>query len=43
VIQVVGMAMQAGVHYPVLRDALPIHPTVAEYIPSILTSLQPLD
>ena len=43
VIQVVGTAMQAGVRYPVLRDALPIHPTVAEYIPSILTSLQPLD
>ncbi len=43
VIQVVGMAMQAGVPYPTLRDALPIHPTVAEYIPSILTSLQPLD
>lgn len=43
VIQVVGTAMQAGVGYPTLRDALPIHPTVAEYIPSILTSLQPLD
>lgn len=43
VIQVVGTAMQAGVRYPTLRDALPIHPTVAEYIPSILTSLQPLD
>ncbi|GAA1827903.1 mercuric reductase [Microlunatus capsulatus] len=43
VIQVVGTAIQAGVRYPVLRDALPIHPTVAEYIPSILTSLQPLD
>lgn len=43
VIQLVGTAIQAGVRYPVLRDALPIHPTVAEYIPSILTSLQPLD
>jgi pyruvate/2-oxoglutarate dehydrogenase complex dihydrolipoamide dehydrogenase (E3) component len=43
VIQVVGTAMQAGVPYPALRDALPIHPTVAEYIPSILASLQPLD
>jgi pyruvate/2-oxoglutarate dehydrogenase complex dihydrolipoamide dehydrogenase (E3) component len=43
VIQVIGTAMQAGVRYPLLRDALPIHPTVAEYIPSILTSLQPLD
>ena len=43
VVQVVGTAMQAGVRYPALRDALPIHPTVAEYIPSILSSLQPLD
>ncbi|GAA1435748.1 FAD-containing oxidoreductase [Microlunatus lacustris] len=43
VIQVIGTAMQAGVRYPLLRDALPIHPTVAEYIPSILASLQPLE
>ena len=43
VIQVVGMAIQAGVPYTTLRDALPIHPTVAEYVPSILSSLQPLD
>ena len=43
VIQVVSTAMQAGVRYPAIRDALPIHPTVAEYLPSILGSLQPLD
>ena len=43
VVQVVGTAMQAGVRYPALRDALPIHPTVAEYIPTVLASLQPLD
>jgi pyruvate/2-oxoglutarate dehydrogenase complex dihydrolipoamide dehydrogenase (E3) component len=43
VIQVVSTAMQAGVRYPAVRDALPIHPTVAEYVPSILGSLQPLD
>jgi pyruvate/2-oxoglutarate dehydrogenase complex dihydrolipoamide dehydrogenase (E3) component len=43
VIQVVGTAIQAGVRYPVLRDALPIHPTVAEYLPSILSALVPLD
>jgi pyruvate/2-oxoglutarate dehydrogenase complex dihydrolipoamide dehydrogenase (E3) component len=41
--QIIGFAMQAGVKYPVIRDALPIHPTMAEYIPSILNSLQPLD
>ncbi|MFL6025695.1 MAG: mercuric reductase [Friedmanniella sp.] len=43
VIQVVSTAMQAGVRYPTVRDALPIHPTMAEYVPSILGSLQPLD
>lgn len=43
VIQVVGTALQAGVRYPALRDALPIHPAVAEYIPTVLGSLQPLD
>ena len=36
VVQIVGLAMQAGVHYPTLRDVLPIHPTVAEYLPSML-------
>jgi pyruvate/2-oxoglutarate dehydrogenase complex dihydrolipoamide dehydrogenase (E3) component len=41
-IQIIGTAMQAGVRYPAVRDALPIHPTMAEYIPSVLTSLQPL-
>ncbi len=43
VVQVVSVAMQAGVRYPALRDALPIHPTVAEFFPTILASLQPLD
>ena len=40
--QLVGTAMQAGVRYPVVRDALPIHPTVAEFIPSLLGALEPL-
>jgi pyruvate/2-oxoglutarate dehydrogenase complex dihydrolipoamide dehydrogenase (E3) component len=42
-IQIIGTAMQAGVRYPLVRDALPIHPTMAEYIPSVLSSLKPLD
>ena len=37
------MAQQAGVRYPTIRDVLPIHPTMAEYIPSVLRSLEPLD
>ena len=42
-IQIIGLALQTGVRYPAVRDALPIHPTMAEYIPSVLRSLQPLD
>lgn len=42
-IQLIGTAMQAGVRYPAVRDQLPIHPTMAEFIPSALGSLQPLD
>jgi pyruvate/2-oxoglutarate dehydrogenase complex dihydrolipoamide dehydrogenase (E3) component len=41
-VQILGTAMQAGVRYPAVRDALPIHPTMAEYIPSVLRSLEPL-
>ena len=43
VVQVISVAMQAGVRYPTVRDSMPIHPTVAEFLPSILGSLQPLD
>ena len=43
VVQIVGLAIQGGVSYPTVRDALPIHPTVAEFLPSILGSLTPLE
>ncbi|MGI3786300.1 MAG: mercuric reductase [Janthinobacterium lividum] len=43
VVQVIGIAMQAGVRYPAVRDALPIHPTVSEFFPTILAALEPLD
>ena len=43
VVQLIGLAMQAGVRYPVLRDALPIHPTVSEFVPTLLATLAPLD
>jgi pyruvate/2-oxoglutarate dehydrogenase complex dihydrolipoamide dehydrogenase (E3) component len=43
VVQVVGVAMQAGVPYTAVRDALPIHPTVSEFFPTILAALEPLD
>ena len=42
-IQIIGTAMQGGVHHPAVRDALPIHPLMAEFIPSALWSLKPLD
>jgi pyruvate/2-oxoglutarate dehydrogenase complex dihydrolipoamide dehydrogenase (E3) component len=41
--QLIGFAMQTGARYPAVRDALPIHPTVAEFIPTLLGSLSPLD
>ena len=41
-VQIISACMQAGVRYPQLRDALPIHPTMAEYLPSVLGSLKPL-
>jgi pyruvate/2-oxoglutarate dehydrogenase complex dihydrolipoamide dehydrogenase (E3) component len=41
--QIIGHAIQAGVRYPQVRDALPIHPTVAEFIPTLLGALAPLD
>jgi pyruvate/2-oxoglutarate dehydrogenase complex dihydrolipoamide dehydrogenase (E3) component len=43
VVQVISVAMQAGVRYPLVRDALPIHPTVSEFFPTILAALEPLD
>ena len=42
-VQIIGTAMQAGVPYPTVHDQLPIHPTMAEFIPSALWSLKPLD
>ena len=42
VVQIIGLAIQAGISYPTVRDALTIHPTVAEFLPSILGSLTPL-
>jgi hypothetical protein len=35
--------MYTGASYKVMRDALPIHPTVAEYLPTVLGALEPLD
>jgi pyruvate/2-oxoglutarate dehydrogenase complex dihydrolipoamide dehydrogenase (E3) component len=42
VVQVVGAQMAAGAPFDVLRDALPVHPTVTEFFPTILGRLAPL-
>jgi pyruvate/2-oxoglutarate dehydrogenase complex dihydrolipoamide dehydrogenase (E3) component len=42
-IQILGLAIQTGIRFPAIRNVLPIHPTMAEFIPSILGSLSPLD
>ena len=42
VIQVISYFMATGARYQVLRDALPIHPTVAEFLPFLLGKLEPL-
>jgi len=40
--QQIGLAMQAKIGYKTVRDALPIHPTVAEFIPTLFSSLTEL-
>ncbi|MBC7471387.1 MAG: mercuric reductase, partial [Ramlibacter sp.] len=42
VIQVISNFMATGASYRVLRDALPIHPTVGEFLPFVLGKLRPL-
>lgn len=43
VIQVISIFVATGARYQVLRDALPIHPTVAEFLPFLLDKLEPLE
>ena len=42
IIQVVSALMHAGAPCRVLAEMLPIHPTVAEFFPTILKRLEPL-
>ena len=42
VVQVISAMMAAKAPYRVLKEALPIHPTVAEFFPTILGKLRPL-
>lgn len=42
VIQAISYFMATGTHYRVMMEALPVHPTVAEFLPTILSELHPL-
>jgi len=42
IVQVIAAMMAADAPYEVLRDMLPIHPTVTEFFPTILGKLKPL-
>jgi pyruvate/2-oxoglutarate dehydrogenase complex dihydrolipoamide dehydrogenase (E3) component len=42
IVQIVSALMHADAPCRVLAEMLPIHPTVAEFYPTILGSLQPL-
>lgn len=42
VIQVISNFMAGGGSWRAMKDALPIHPTVAEFLPTILGQLKPL-
>ncbi len=42
VIQVISYFMATGASYKVMQRALPIHPTISEFLPTILGELQPL-
>ena len=43
VVQVVSNYMATGATYHAMQQALPIHPTVAEFFPTWLSMLEPLD
>ena len=42
IIQVFSNFIAAGGHWQAMRNALPVHPTVTEFMPSILAKLAPL-
>lgn len=42
IIQIISNFMHTGASYKVMQEALPVHPTVAEFFPTILGGLQPL-
>jgi pyruvate/2-oxoglutarate dehydrogenase complex dihydrolipoamide dehydrogenase (E3) component len=43
VVQVVSYYMATGASYKLMKNALPIHPTISEYFPTLLNELKPLE
>lgn len=43
VIQAISYYMATGLSYRIMMEALPIHPTIAEFLPTMLADLQPLE
>jgi pyruvate/2-oxoglutarate dehydrogenase complex dihydrolipoamide dehydrogenase (E3) component len=43
VVQAISYFMATGASYRVMMETLPIHPTIAEFLPSILGELKPLE
>lgn len=43
VIQVISNYMATGASYRLMQEALPIHPTIAEFLPTVLAELSPLE
>ena len=42
-VQIISNFMYTGTSYKVMQNALPIHPTIAEFLPTILAELKPLE
>jgi len=43
IVQIFSNYMHTGASYKIMKEALPVHPTVAEFIPTWLGMLKPLD
>ena len=42
IIQAIGLVMASGGTWKLVRDALPVHPTVTEFLPTIIDRRKPL-
>jgi pyruvate/2-oxoglutarate dehydrogenase complex dihydrolipoamide dehydrogenase (E3) component len=43
IVQLIGQVMAAGGTWRTVRETLPIHPTISEFLPTILDGRRPLD